>query len=179
MHRREYILSSVGIVGATTVGSIAYTTAEVERTVTSNIAADSAGIIGLTAGTVSAVTENGDGQLVIDTAVGDATGLNGDATFTYGDSTDLANQNAFSITNNDGASHDLTVSLNSMTLPTGSSFKIELFDANTNSLGVVEPGNDVTYNGWASGETIFAIITIDTTDATKGDDFSGNVKFSA
>jgi hypothetical protein len=179
MHRREFLLSATGIVGATTVGSLAYTTASVERSVTSNIAADANAVIGLTAGGVSAVTQNTDGQLVVDTGTTDSDGLNSDATFEYGDTNAPSSTFAFSVTNNDGSQHTLTVGLTGMSsIPSGSSFTLKFYDSGDQHLGDATPNSDFSYSNWSSTETIYAVIQIDTTDATSSDDFSGTMTFS-
>ena len=64
MHRREFLLSATGIVGATTVGSIAYTSATVKRDVTSVVSEDANAVIGLSPGSTSAVTKS-NGKLVV------------------------------------------------------------------------------------------------------------------
>lgn len=178
MHRREFLLSATGIVGATTVGSIAYTNATVTRGVSSNIAADSSAVIDLEAGAVSAVTET-DGQLEIDTT-GSSSGLNGNATFTYGKSESPTTNFAFSVTNNDGSSHDLTVELLNMgSLPANSSFTVTFYDDTGTEAGTADPNNDFSYTGWSNSEALYALVDIETTDATSSNDFSGEIKFSA
>lgn len=180
MHRREYLLSATGILGATTIGSIAYTNASVTRQVSSNIADDSAAIIGLDDGPVSGVTTNSDNQLLIDTSTTESSGLNGDATFTYGDVGDPTNTEAFSVKNNDGSAHDLTVGIENMgSLPSGSEFKITFYDKDGGSIGSTSDSTaDFSLTGWGSSDTIYAIIDIDTTDANSSNDFSGDIKFS-
>lgn len=179
MNRREYLIGGIGLASATTIGSIAFTTASVSRSVTSNIAADSSAIIGLTAGSVAAVTEDGSGQLVIDTAVGSASGLNSDGSFTYGDTANPATTFAFSVTNNDGNPHDLTVGISGMILPGSATFTISLYESDGTLIGDATPSTDVTHTGWAAAETIYAVITIDTSGTTSADSISGTIDFSA
>jgi len=180
MERREFLLSAGGIVGATAIGSVAYTEASVDRSVTGEVAADDSAIIGLTAGSPSAIYKNNDGQLEIDTTVSDASGLNTDGKFDYGDSDDPTGTPGFSITNNDGNPHDLTVSLTDMTEPASSSFKIDLYQNDGTNIGTVDSSTDQTYNGWASTETIHAIVTIDTSGTSwDSNAISGDMVFQA
>lgn len=176
MHRREYLLSATGILGATTVGSIAYTSASVSRSVTSNVAADATAVIGLTSGNIGAVTKT-NGKLNVDTS-GTADGLNSDGTFTYGDSADPTATYAFAITNNDGNTHDLTLALDSMTLPGSSSFSLTLYDSSGTELGTVTPSGSFVVTDWASTDTVYAHVSIDTSGTTDADSISGTMQFS-
>jgi hypothetical protein len=180
MHRREFVLSATGILGATTVGSIAYTSASVDRSVTSNVAADSAAVIGLTSGGIGAVTET-NGKLTINTepSANNVKGINADGTFTYGDSANPATTFAFSVTNNDGDTQDLTVALNSFTLPGSSGFTLTFYQSDGTQIGSVSPGGSVSYTGWTASETIYAIVEIDTSGTSDTDSISGNMNFSA
>lgn len=180
MERREFLLSTGGIVGATAIGSVAYTEATVDRSVTAEVAADDSAIIGLTAGSPSAIDKNDDGQLEIDTTVSDASGLNTDGKFDYGDSDDPEGTPGFSITNNDGDSHDLTVSLTDMTEPASSSFSIDLYEDDGSAIGTVDSSTDQTYQGWASTETIHAVVVIDTEDMSGDSEaIGGTLRFEA
>lgn len=178
VQRREFVLGAAGILGASTIGSVAYTTASVDRSVTSTVAADSAAVIGLQAGGAGAVTENG-GQLEVDTKAASGSGLNSGGEFTYGEPTSPSSTSAFSITNNDDTTHDLTVSLTGMTLPGSSSFTIQLFQSDSTSIGTVSDGTPVTKSGWDPGNTIYAVIVIDTSGTTGTDEISGTMNFSA
>jgi hypothetical protein len=180
MERREFLLSAGGIVGATAIGSVAYTEATVDRSVTAEVAADDSAIIGLTAGTPSAIYKNNDGQLEIDTTVSDASGLNTDGEFVYGDSDDPTGTPGFSITNNDADPHDLTVSLSNMTEPASSSFEIELYEDDGTDIGTVDSSTDQTYQGWTSSETIYAVVVIDTEGMSwDSDAIGGTLRFEA
>ena len=182
MHRREFLLSATGIVGATTVGSIAYTSATVKRDVTSVVSEDANAVIGLSPGSTSAVTKS-NGKLVVDTTVSDAQGLNIGSTFTYGDSNNPASTDAFSITNNDGSSHDIKLELvndddsGPLTTPDQSSFRIDLYDSGGSSVDSVTSDSPYTMN-LSSTDTYHAIITIDTSGMSDEDSISGQMKFT-
>jgi hypothetical protein len=176
MERREFLLSAGGIVGATAIGSVAYTQATVERTITTEIAKDSNAIIGLSPGTTSGVYEDAStGRLKIDLDEANSAGLNSEGVFTYGDTTDPTTTYAFNITNNDTNDHNFTVSLKNIS---GWNFKIFLFDNGGTKIGEVRPDNAVTYQISASN-TIYAIIQIDTSGKTDADSISGTIRFEA
>ena len=103
MHRRT-VIASIGAIVGTSVGAAAYSSATVTRNATFTVAADSGTAdVGLSAGTVSDITNNGD---KLDIAIAD---LNTDSTFTFGDTTSLDTAHAFSITNNDTVDHTIDV----------------------------------------------------------------------
>lgn len=184
MHRRELILGAAGIVGASTLGSVAYTSASVDRSVTSNVASDDSAIIGLTPGpNVDAVTLT-NGQLEVDTAVASASGLNSDGTFTYGDTSSLGTapeSQAFSVTNNDGEAHSLDVGVNLTSQPGSSSLQIDLYKGDGTSLGTASPSNTVTVasSDWGAGTTIYAVIKVFTDGTSDSDKISGSITFNA
>jgi hypothetical protein len=179
MHRREFVLSATGILGATTVGSIAYTSATVNRGVTATVESDSAAIIKLVAGNTNAVTTSNN-QLQINPDSGN-NGLNTDATFNYGASSTISNDNAFTITNKDDSAHSLKLKLNNMTEPGTSSFSIEIFSGDSTSLGTVDSGNDLTINSsnWGNGTTLYAQVTITTDDGGDTSNISGDLVLTA
>lgn len=178
MERREFLLSAGGIVGATAIGSVAYTRAEVTRSVNAKIANDDSAIIGLVAGSHQAIYNSSNGRLKIDTTNG-AAGLNSQGDFKYGSTSNPSSDYAFSVTNNDNQSHELTVKLNNMTEPGSSTFEIEFFDSSGSSLGTVTSSSNLTYSGWASGETILAVVTITTDGTSGGDSIGGDLVFVA
>jgi len=178
MHRREFLLSATGIVGATTVGSIAYTSATVTRGVTAEVSQDSKAIIELKSGNTNAVTTTSNGELKINPDSG--SGLNANATFKYGDSGNISTDNAFTITNADSSKHSLTLKLNNMSLPGSSSFSIELFNG-SGSLGTVTPSSDLSIgeSKWGSSTTLYALVSVTTDGTADGDKLSGDLVLDA
>jgi hypothetical protein len=179
MQRREFLLSAGGIVGATAIGSVAYTRATVTRNVTANVAADSVAVIGLEPGPPEAIYENGNDRLTIDTTVGDSSGLNSNGEFVYGDPSDVDTGYGFSVTNNDGSGHDLTVSLQNMSLPGSSWFKIDFYAADGASLATVSPNSSYTFTDWNPTNTLYAVVTISTSDTDSGNSIDGDLVFEA
>jgi hypothetical protein len=157
MNRRS-ILATIGGIGAVSTGAVAFTSASVSRNVNVGVSADSTAIIGLTAGSTNAATEQSNGELVIDTSNG-SNDLNVEATFTYGDTSDPMNSYLFSLTNNDTTSRDFTLSY------TGGSgvVSFEVFDSTGTSEGVVDGSTDLGPLTISSGGTRYFVMTVDTT----------------
>lgn len=178
MERREFIIAAAGMLGLTSVGAIAFTTGSVARDINVDIAADDSAVIGLTPGPVAAVTIDND-VLTIDTDTTESDGLNPDGDFEYGDDQDPTTTYAFSITNNDGNTHDFTVGMEDFSLGGSSSFEIELYQDDETHIGTVNPSTDVTYSGQTSTETIYAVMKLDTDGLTSVDDMNGTLTISA
>lgn len=168
MHRREYLLSGMGILGATTVGSLAYTTASVDRTVTANVADDASAIIGLEPGSVSGITTDGDGKLLVNPTED----LNKSATFEYGDTSDPSATPAFTITNNDSVQQKIVIGLSNFA--SSGLFTLHLKGPGGTEQTVSDNSTTVSYDV-GSGETINAAITIN----TETNNISGQMNFSA
>lgn len=168
MHRREFLLSATGIVGATTVGSMAYTTASVDRSVTANVANDDSAIIGLDPGSVSGVSLNGNGKL----EVNPPNDLNKDATFEFGDTTDPSANPAFTITNNDSVQQTIEIGLSNFA--SSGIFTLHLKGPGGTQNSVSDNSTTVDYT-LAGTDTIDAAITID----TGTNDINGQMNFDA
>lgn len=148
MHRREYILASGAVLGASSIGAVAFTSASLDRAITIDVAADNNAVIGLNP-QVSGI------QLTNDVLeINPSNGLNPEATFTYGDGSNPDSTPAFTVTNNDTDPHDYTFSI------TGT-LTIDLYDSTEASIGSVSNGNPVTTN-LASGDYINAVFSVDT-----------------
>jgi hypothetical protein len=169
MHRREFLLSATGIVGATTVGSLAYTSATVTRSVSASVSDDASAVIGLDPNaSVSGVTTN-NGKLTIDVS----SGLNQDGTFEYGDYSDPSSTHAFTITNNDTQEHDVTVGVNE----TQGSLNLQL-DGPGGTVNEVTDSSSQTYT-LAATDTIEAAVRIDTSGVGSGGSVDATMTFDA
>lgn len=170
MNRRQFILSTTGVVGASTVGAVAFTSASVTRDVSIGVEADNTAIIGLEP---SVGTElNGD-VLKIN---GTGTGLNPKGTFTFGDSSNPTSTYAFSITNNSGETRTLTFSFSLDSRSDNADVTFKIFDESGNKLGTVSDGGSLDITGLGSGSTVYVVFTADTDSTT---DLSGSVTISA
>lgn len=157
MNRRT-ILTTIGGLGAVSTGAVAFTSASVSRTVTIGVTADSSAIVGLTAGSTDAATEQSNGALVIDTSNG-SNDLNVESTFIYGDSSDPTNAYLFSLTNNDTESRNFSLSY-----VNGSGIvSFEVFDDTGTSEGVIDGSTTLDALTIASGSTRYFVMTVDTT----------------
>lgn len=147
----------------TVFAASAFTTAEVTRDANINVVADNTGIITLTPGSTSAVSLNSSGAMEIN-AAGDATGLNVEGVFTYGDSTSPSTDNAFSITNADTQQRTFTIAANNFADNQGQTGAVtyEVYDDTGTSMGTVDAANDLTVD-LSAGQEVFVVITTDTT----------------
>jgi hypothetical protein len=164
----------MGAILGTSVGAAAYTSANVTRSTSFSISADGSAFIGLSAGTTSGISNNGDKLEIA------PSNLNTDGTFTYGDSTDLANSYAFSITNNDSVERSFTISYDTANVT------FEIFTQGTDwtdvtSQGTVDSSSDVTYTAAAdAADELRVVMTVDTTDVASGaTDLDGTLTFTA
>ncbi|GAD53105.1 hypothetical protein MBEHAL_1865 [Halarchaeum acidiphilum MH1-52-1] len=163
------------VVVASAFGASAFTTATVQRDANINVASDSGGLIGLTAGDSELVSSPTDGQLSIDVAQGDASGVNPNSSLTIGNESSPA----FNITNNFPSAHTFNVSYEMGTDPdtTTKNVKFKLF----NSTDHVDTVNeDEAYKGELStGDKLRVVVEVDSSGATKSDDLSGNLNITA
>lgn len=177
------MLAGASIVGASSVGAVAFTQASVEREVAVDIVADDSAPITLIPGATDAI-ELVNGVLKIDTNTSRASGLNGDGSFTFGDDADpgASGTHAFEMVNNGGGSRDFTFSLNNFALGgTSSSIKLSLYDdaSPATSVGDVTTTSDVTGETLSSGDTLYAVLTFDTSGLNKTNDMNGDLKIDA
>lgn len=188
MERREFVLTGASIVGATSIGSAAFTTATVDRDVEINVVKDTEAAIQLVPGETNVVQLNDRGALVIDTDRDGGSGLNGNGSFTYGNATSTTSEAtagsgeyAFSITNNgagtgrtdgtgtggSGAEGSFTISLS------GGPITLNLLvEKGGKTLTVGPDGGSKSGVSIDSGETVFADLTIDTSGLGKSDNIS-------
>lgn len=175
MKRREFLIGGASIVGATSVGAVAFTEASVTRDVTVDIVADDVGPILLAAGSTDTVTLNS-GLLTVDTDTARADGLNGEGSFTYGDTSAASTTHAFSMTNNGGGSRDFTFGLANFA---NSGAKVSIYDSTDTKQGDVTQASDVSVTGVASGSTLYAVLIFDTAGLDKTNDLNGDFTISA
>lgn len=181
MKRKIAAIAIVLVAVSTVLAASAYTTGSLDRKANVNVVTDDAGLIGLEDGTSGTlVYQNSTGALAIDFANESATGVNTAATFELGNNSDPTNQSAFNITNNDGTSHDMTVSYDgSDTQDADSNIKFEVYDSTGTLVGTAdEEGSDATFTA-TSGETFYVVIIVDTHGLDSTADLSGTLTVSA
>lgn len=182
--RAKLIVAAVAIIAITaTLGASAFTTGSVSRTSTVNVVSDDTGLIGLSDGTSGDLVQlNSTGQLEIDFTNGGATGVNQNATFVLGDTADPTNSSAFTLTNQDAASHDLTVEYTGAggTADPDANIEFSIHDSTGAQVTTVsEESTSGTITGAASGATYYVVITVDTHGLSSSSDLSGTLKVSA
>lgn len=177
MQRREFVLAGASIVGATSIGAVAFTQADVERDVNVDIVTDDNGPITLNPGSTAAV-ELVDGLLTVDTNTANANGLNGDGSFTYGDDASPSSTHAFSMTNNSGGTRSFTLGFSDFSLGGTSSITLSVYDDTGTSIGDVSTTTDQTTT-LDAGDTVYAVLSFDTTGLTDGANMNGTLTIDA
>lgn len=178
------LVAGLLLVAGVSVGTSAFTTAEVDRQANVDVVADDVGLLGLTDGNSgNLVYQNSSDQLAIDFTNGSADGANTDALFRLGDPADPSGSQAFIITNNDDESHVINASYNANTgdASTPENLKFEIYDSGGNNVGTISASGETA--SWdASANTAYnVVVTVDTghstTVLTSGDDLSGTLEF--
>lgn len=175
--KRRTLIASIGAVAGTTLGAAAYTSTTVSRSATISIASDDSALITLAPGSFEQISQNTDGDLGIN-----FTSLNGNSTFTFGDTNDAVTTHAFSLTNADTASHDLSLAYNFD--GTGDpdantkNLEFEIYDDTGAAVSIVDEDTDQSLAGVATGTTYYVILHIDTTGLGTSSDLSGELTIS-
>ena len=178
------LVAGLLLVAGVSVGTSAFTTAEVDRQANVDVVADEVGLLGLTDGNSgNLVYQNSSDQLAIDFTNGSADGANTDALFRLGDPADPSGSQAFIITNNDDESHVINASYNANTgdASTPENLKFEIYDSGGENVGTISASGETA--SWdASANTAYnVVVTVDTghstTVLTSGDDLSGTLEF--
>lgn len=154
MHRREYILASGAVLGASSIGAVAFTSASLDRTFSVNVKADNNAVIELTGGEGFAVNSDG----FLNTNINE--GLNQTATFTYGDESSPTDTYAFLLTNRSANGQDFEFSLTS-----GSTGDVTIkFYDNTDTLqaSVSDGETDGSAATLTTDESFYAVVIFNT-----------------
>lgn len=177
--RTKLFAVALAIVAVTAAfGASAYTTGTVDRTASVNVVSDNSGLIGLSDGTTGDIVKtNGTGALTIDFTRNGATGVNSAANFEIGDTVSANTTAAFNITNNDGESHDFTLSYAQSVTDSDADANIQfkVYDANNNLLGTTSENSAAPAFTVAAGATVHVVIVVDTHGLTSTDDLSGTL----
>jgi len=161
-----FSVALVALVAGAVVTSSAFTSATLSRNANIDVVSDDAGLVELQPGATSVVYTSTDGQLAIDFAQTGATGVNGNAEFTFGSSTNLTGASGPS----DVAAHDyaFTIGLNDQLNGTANTLELAYTDTDSNSDANVEftvytaGGSAVT----TASEESNGVITDPSTDTT-------------
>jgi hypothetical protein len=178
------LVAGLLLVAGVSVGTSAFTTAEVDRQANVDVVADDVGLLGLTDGNSgNLVYQNSSDQLAIDFTNGSADGANTDALFRLGDPADPSGSQAFIITNNDDESHVINASYNANTgdASTPENLKFEIYDSGGNNVGTISASGETASWDASANSAYNVVVTVDTghstTVLTSGDDLSGTLEF--
>lgn len=177
MERRNFVIGLGSLATATAVGSVAVTSATVERDVNVAVSSDDQALIGLIPGNTSA-TELVDGdRLEIDVSTSESAGLNPDALFEYGDPSAAETDNLFSLVNNDDEAQEFTVEFTPTESGNDGAVTFTLFDGTGTEVGDVTETQDQTFE-LDPAEQYYVVMTVDTNGTADGDDLGGELTFS-
>jgi len=184
---KTLLVAGILLVAGVSVGTSAFTTAQVDRQANVDVVADEAGLLGLTDGTSGGlVFQDTEGQLGIDFTAATAGGANTNALFELGNPADPTSSQAFNITNNDVESHmiEIKYTADAEDANTEDNLKFEVYDSSGNVVGTIS--DEGTTASWeASADTdYYVVVTVDTghssgtTVTGTGVDLSGTLSFS-
>lgn len=160
------LVAGMLLIAGVSVGTSAFTTAEVDRQANVDVVADETGLLGLTDGNSgNLVFQNSDGQLGIDFTNGSAAGANTNALFKLGDPTAAANSQAFIITNNDAESHVINASYsadNPDAAAENDNLKFAVYDGSNTLAGTISAAGAT--DSWTAepNAEYYVVITVDT-----------------
>ena len=182
MRTKLTVLAVAIIAVSATLGASAYTTGSVSRSANVNVVSDDAGLIALADGTSGdIVTQTSGGELSIDFAVGTASGVNPNAQYEVGDTTDPTTNAAFTVSNLDSQSHSLTLAYTGAgaTGNGADNVQFQVYNSTGSSMGTASEENSLTLSNAASGSTYHVVMVVDTTGLDNSTDLSGTLEVSA
>ena len=182
---KTLLVAGILLVAGVSVGTSAFTTAQVDRQANVDVVADEAGLLGLTDGTSGElVFQDGEGQLGIDFTAGTAGGANTNALFELGNPADPTNSQAFMITNNDVESHVINTEYraNTSDAATEDNLKFEVYDNNGDLVDTISASGSTASWSAPANTAYYVVVTVDTghsSDLLGPDaDLSGTLGFS-
>jgi hypothetical protein len=159
------LVAGLLLVAGVSVGTSAFTTAEVDRQANVDVVADDAGLLGLTDGNSgNLVYQNSSDQLAIDFTNGTADGANTDAKFVLGDPENPGSSQAFIITNNDAESHTIEATYNANTddAQNAENLKFEIYDGGSLKT-TIKASSDSAVTWEAPADSSYdVVVTVDT-----------------
>lgn len=180
MRRKAAVVAMAVVVMlvGTVIASTAFTNATVERDANIDVVADDSAPISLADGnTGNVVYLASNGELTVDFAnPAGSSGINPNATYELGDTSAPSTTYAFTVTNEDSQSHDLTFSyaLDGGD-PAGSveNVNFTVTDSGGNTVTASETSTGTVT--LSSGETAYVVVTVNSTTLTSADDLSGTL----
>lgn len=159
------LVAGLLLVAGVSVGTSAFTTAEVDRQANVDVVADDAGLLGLTDGNSgNLVYQNSSDQLAIDFTNGSADGANTDAKFVLGDPENPGSSQAFIITNNDAESHTIEATYNANTddAQNAENLKFEIYDGGSLKTTIKASSDSAVTWEAPAGSSYDVVVTVDT-----------------
>lgn len=180
MKRRQF-LTSAAVLSTGSIGAAAYSTATVSRDVTIALDTDENAVIGLTPSADLQAVSLTNGRLTIDTQTGSSSGLNTNASFSFGDSSSPSSTFAFKLTNNDSVSRQFTFELTGFGGVFGGNGQLtfDFYDSTGSSVASVTASGGTATTTLSANSDLFAIIDVDTTDLDPSTNPSGTLDISA
>ncbi|MDB2272141.1 hypothetical protein PM032_14095 [Halorubrum ezzemoulense] len=179
------LVAGLILIAGVSVGTSAFTTADIDRQSNIDVVADDSGLLGLTDGNSgNLVYQNTDDQLEIDFENSTASGANTDALFRLGNPENPLGSQAFVITNNDAEAHTINVAYNTSMQAAfdTDNLKFEIYDDTNTLVGTVSASGDTASLSADAGESYNVVVTVDTGHGgakilKSGDDLSGTLEF--
>lgn len=159
MRRRSFVTGAAAFLGAGTVGSVAFSTATVERDVRVGVTNDTAAALGLEPGSTDVAFEKTNGELAIDTSNGSYADLNPNSSFSFGTGSNIEADYVFSVTNNTGVQQSIQASYTDSVSATEVSF--DFYDGNNTFNATVDENNNGNFT-LTDAETLYAQLNVST-----------------
>ena len=182
---KTLLVAGIILVAGVSVGTSAFTTAQVDRQANVDVVADETGLLGLTDGNSGElVFQDADGQLGVDFTAGTAGGANTNALFELGNPDDPTGSQAFMITNNDVESHVINTEYRADTndAATEDNLKFEIYNGADELVDTVSASGTSAKFDAPANTAFYVVITVDTghsSDLLGPDaDLSGTLGFS-
>ncbi|GAB3410535.1 hypothetical protein GCM10027435_01240 [Haloparvum alkalitolerans] len=164
----------IAVIGVSSVaGTAAFTTGQVDRTATVQVAGDDAALTGLAPGASDLVYYDGNNELQIDFSQVTADGVNANSTYTVGD-TGAANETyAFNVTNNHNTQYQYTFDYVFDNTNNAGNVSFLLYDNTGTQVDTASPGSTGSIS-LAAGEVGYVVIELDAAST----DLSGTLSVS-
>lgn len=128
------------------------------------------------AGAVSGIATGDDGDLLVDAGSGGSAGINPGARVTYGDPGAPADHPAFSVTNPASERRVVTMTYAGVdAADPGANVRFEFADRSGARVGTVTEESGPVSIPVGGGETLFALVVVDTHGLSSADDLSGTL----
>lgn len=184
MGRKLYValFAALLVVSGGALASSAFTTATIDRSAEMDVVADQNAIIALNDESPGGLVAESSGKLTIDfnTTTG-GSGVNPNSEYVIGDNSTANTTSAFSITNLDDTSHNISLSYTQEgTNAAGDQVTFTVYDASNNLVATVtDETAGATVTGVSSGATLYVVISVDASGQAVGEELGGTLTITA